>query len=315
MAGLKDPASIAPSLRGRVALVTGAGRGIGRAHALCLAAAGAAVVVNDAGRGIDGLGATQPVASSVASEIAEAGGECRIDTTDISTFDGAEEAIGQAYRWYGRLDVLINNAGILGGDDLEELAQSDLDRLFAVHVTGTLGTMRAALPAMREQMWGRVVNTVSEVALTPGVGAAAPVYGAAKAAVWSATLAAATAYAGSGVTVNALSPGARTRMSETAIDRSSSAQALDLDPFHVARVACYLASDAAADVSGRIIHVAGGHIREYLPVQRTAETTLVHRLGAVLQPDGHTSPRSPHSPTLSTQRDWYGSVDIASNGR
>lgn len=265
------------SLIGRVALVTGAGRGLGRAHALALSRAGAAVVVNDVGRGVDGSGDAEDVGAATAAELVAEGGTAVADTSDISTFEGAQAAVSAALDAFGRIDILVNNAGITGGGRLHGTDTRLIERIFAVHVTGTLGTIRAALPRMLENGWGRIVNTVSEAALTaaPGGGVA---YGAAKAAVWSATLSLARDCEGTGVTVNGLSPGARTRMSAAAIDAGYSSRALDLDPSHVARVVAYLSSERAADINGRVVHVAGVHIREYSNVRRSRDTELVARL-------------------------------------
>jgi len=269
------------SLSGRVALVTGAGRGLGRAHALALSRAGAAVVVNDVGCAADGSGAAADVSVSTVKELLAEGGTAVADPSDISTFDGAAAAVSAALEAFGRIDILVNNAGIVGGGRLHETDVRLIEQVFAVHVTGTLGTIRAALPHMLDQGWGRIVNTVSEVALTPPPGGGAT-YGAAKAAIWSATLSLARDCEGTGVTVNAISPGARTRMSAATIDAGYSAPELDLDPSHVAEVVAYLASERARDVNGRIVHAAGPHIREYLDVRRSRNTELVARLEAEL---------------------------------
>lgn len=250
------------SLAGRVALVTGAGRGIGRAHALALAAEGAAVVVNDLGCGVAGEGADASVAREVVEVIEAGGGRAVADGSDVGSFVGAARAVDAATEAFGRIDIVVNNAGIVGGGDVETLTEETLDKLLAVHLKGSIGAARAAFPHMRRQRWGRIVNTVSEVALderfASGLG-----YAAAKAAVWSATLAMARDGSPHGITVNAISPGARTRMSGEQIDRTPSSRALDLDPAHVARVVVFLASERAADVTGRILHAAGGHLREY----------------------------------------------------
>jgi NAD(P)-dependent dehydrogenase (short-subunit alcohol dehydrogenase family) len=268
----------------RVALVTGAGRGLGRAHALALAARGMRVVVNDLGADLDGHGADAGPAQSVAAEIEAAGGVAIADTTDVASLAGGAAAIGAALDAFGRIDVVVNNAGFAGGGGtVEAPVGAELDALFAVHFTATVATMSAAFPGMRAQGYGRIVNTVSEVALDPrfdgGLG-----YSAAKAAVWSATLHAARQGADAGITVNAISPGARTRMSASALDagfRDGASDALDLRPEHVARVVAYLASEDAGDITGRIIHAAGGAVREYRTT-RTGASDLVARLERVL---------------------------------
>ena len=271
-------------LDGRVALVTGAGRGIGRADALVLAELGAAVVVNDLGTTVDGRGADAGPAGEVATEIIAAGGRAVPDTTDVASIEGGAAAVKVALEAFGRLDVLVNNAGFaVGGGDVEHPVETEIDALIGVHLKAALGTMRAAVPVMRSQGYGRIVNTVSEVALdarlTDGLG-----YGAAKAALWSVTLSAARALTGRGITVNAISPGARTRMNADLLDagfRGGASGALDLDPRHVARVVAYLAGEAAGDVTGRIVHTAGGAVREYT-TSRTSRSPLVERIEAAI---------------------------------
>ena len=231
----------------RVALVTGAGRGLGRAHALALAARGMWVVVNDLGTDLDGQGADDGPARSVVAEIEEAGGVAIADTTDVASLAGGAAAVGAALDAFGRVDVVVNNAGFAGGGGtVDEPVGAELDALFAVHFTATVGTMSAALPMMRAQGYGRIVNTVSEVALDPrfdgGLG-----YSAAKAAVWSATLHAARHSADTGITVNAISPGARTRMSAPALDAG----------FRDGRVGCARPAAGARGPGRRVPGVGG----------------------------------------------------------
>jgi NAD(P)-dependent dehydrogenase (short-subunit alcohol dehydrogenase family) len=281
-------------LDGRVALVTGAGRGIGRAHALALAAQGAAVVINDVGADLDGSGGDAGPAEAVAAEVVSAGGWGLADTTDVASIDGGRRAVARTIDAYGRIDIVVNNAGFAhGGGDVIHPVEDELDALLGVHLKGALGTMAAAFPYMAARGWGRIVNTVSEAALDPRfVGALG--YGAAKAALWSATLAAAAEGVPLGITVNAVSPGARTRMNADLLDagfRAGASAGLDLDPAHVADVVAYLASDEAGDITGRIIHAAGGEVREYATA-RSSGTDLVERLqrrrrpAAAHQPNG-----------------------------
>lgn len=288
------------SLAGRVALVTGGGRGIGRAHALTLARLGADVVVNDLGARLDGTDHDVSVAVAVAEEITRSGGRATADTTDVASVAGGRSAVRAVLERHGQIDILVNNAGFAtGGGTVEAPEETGIDALLAVHFLGALGTMSSAFPDMRARRWGRIINTVSEVALdtrfTGSLG-----YGVAKAALWSATLTAAVEGAPHGITVNAVSPGARTRINEELLDagfRRGASAALDLDPRHVANVVGYLVSEAAADVTGRIVHVAGPEIREY-NTRRTSRSPLVQRIGEALQTvavetPGSTGPPAP----------------------
>lgn len=267
----------------RVALVTGAGRGIGRSHALTLASRGHAVVVNDIGAALDGSGRDESPAQSVVDEIVMAGGTAIADGTDVASVEGGRAAVAAAIAAYGRIDIVVNNAGFAhGGGDVEAPDVDHLTALLAVHYFAAVGTMTAAFADMRLRGWGRIVNTVSEVALDTRMPGSLG-YGAAKAAVWSATITAARTGAPLGITVNAISPGARTRMNEDLLDAGAlgSRPMPDLSPQHVADVVAYLASDEAGDITGRIVHAAGGAIREY-STTRSSKTELVARLSALL---------------------------------
>lgn len=276
-----------PTLVGRVALVTGAGRGIGRAHALLLAERGAAVVVNDLGTNLDGTGTDGSVAMEVVGEIEARGGRALADTTDVGSIAGGRRAVQAAIDGFGRIDILINNAGFAtGGGTVSDPDEATIRKLLDLHLFAALGTMNAAFPDMQARSWGRIVNTVSEVALDSRF--AGPLgYGLAKAALWSATLSASVEGAPHGITVNGISPGARTRMNEDLLDRGfrgGRSEVLDLDPRHVARLAGYLVSEEAADITGRILHAAGGQVREYRTT-RSGRAELVPRLVSALQID------------------------------
>jgi len=267
------------SLKGRVALVTGAGRGIGRAHALLMAERGASVVVSDLGVDLDGSGHDLSVAEDVASEIMAAGGAAVADTSDLSTFAGAAAAVEAGVRTFGKVDIVVNNAGIPGAASITDITEEALRRQFAVHLHGSIGTAKAAWPMMEAHGWGRIINTVSEEAFAPvakgergGIGL---VYGPAKASVWAATFGLATQGLAHGITANAISPGAFTRMNAALF--ASAPTRLDLDPRHVARVAAWLARDDNGDITGRVIHVAGGQHREYV-MSRRGDTELLQRL-------------------------------------
>lgn len=263
--------------------MTGAGRGLGRAHALALAGTGASVVVNDIGAALDGSGRDPTPAAAVVGEIESLGGRAIADHTDIASVDGGARAVASTIATFGRIDVLVNNAGFAhGGGEVDEPIDAELDALLAVHFKAAVGTMSAAFADMRARRWGRIINTVSEVALDARVTGALG-YGAAKAALWSATLTAARAGAEHGITVNGISPGARTRMNDDLLAEGFRGQATDIDlsPDHVARVVAYLALDEAGDITGRIIHAAGGALREYTTT-RTSRSDLVARLQAAL---------------------------------
>ena len=261
-------------LAGRVALVTGAGRGLGRAHAIRLARAGAAVVVNDIGCDTAGVGNDDAPAVQTVADIVAAGGRAVIDGTDVGSFRGGAEVVQAALDAFGRIDVVVNNAGISGSEGRVGDDDEWLDAMIAVHLKGALGTMGAAVPLMQEQGWGRVVNTVSEVALDMRLGPAGA-YSFAKAAVWSATLCEAARVEGTGVTVNAIAPGARTRMNDVMYRENE--PTIDLDPDHVARVVEYLASDGAGDINGHVVFAASDAVREYVTWRRS-DTELVARL-------------------------------------
>jgi NAD(P)-dependent dehydrogenase (short-subunit alcohol dehydrogenase family) len=194
---------------GRVAVVTGAGRGIGRAHALLLADRGAGVVVNDLGGSIEGVGANTEPASTVADEIVAAGGAAIGDTSDVSTAAGAQAVVDAALEQFGRLDILINNAGIVRWAGFPEADADNLDAHLAVHVGGSFNTTRAAWPHMVDQGYGRIVMTTSAgmFGLPDNLS-----YATAKAAVIGLTRSLTTAGAAHGIKVNLIAPAAFTRM-------------------------------------------------------------------------------------------------------
>lgn len=256
-------------LEGLAAVVTGAGRGLGRAEALELARLGAAVVVNDHGQpGRDGSGASSAgPAEEVAAEIRAAGGTALAHTGDVADFQRAEELVGLATGEFGKLDILINNAGILRDRMVFSMSQEEWDSVIRVHLKGHFNTTRFASAHWRERakaaggpVYGRIVNTSSEAFLAGSAGQ--PNYAAAKGGIVGLTTSTALALAKYGVTANAICPRARTRMTEDVFAGFlEPEQGLDpLAPEHVAPLVGYLASPAAGRVNGQLLVVHGGMV-------------------------------------------------------
>lgn len=215
-----------PELRfdDRVAVVTGGGRGVGRSHALLLAARGARVVVADHGGGIDGRGSSSAPADGVAAEIRAAGGEAVACHASVAEEAGAASIVGAAIDTYGRLDIVVNNAGIHDAAPFTELSTAQYQRMLDVHFFGTLFVIRAAWPHFVDAGYGRVVNTVSE-AMLGGIPELSS-YGSAKGAVFGLTRNLATEGADAGIKVNAVAPRAYTRMSASHSDKLSALMAM-----------------------------------------------------------------------------------------
>jgi NAD(P)-dependent dehydrogenase (short-subunit alcohol dehydrogenase family) len=260
-----------PSLAGKVAIVTGAGRGIGREHALALARAGAKVVVNDLGAALSGAGSDQRPAEEVAGEIRESGGEADASYENVADFAGAERMIRQAIDEFGRLDILVNNAGILRDRMLVNMSEEEWDAVIGVHLKGHFAPTRHAAAHWRErskageEVRGRVINTSSPSGVFGNVGQAN--YGAAKGAIASFTLIAAQELGRYGVTVNCLAPNARTRMTEETFgELPPPEEGFDaLDPANVAPVVVALCADEAQDITGQCFFVYGGAINVLRP--------------------------------------------------
>ncbi|MGZ4452436.1 MAG: SDR family NAD(P)-dependent oxidoreductase, partial [Nocardioides sp.] len=204
---------------GRVAVVTGAGRGIGRAHALLLADRGASVVVNDLGGSMDGVGEDAGPASSVADEIVAAGGAAVADSSDVATAAGGQALIDAAVERFGRIDIVVNNAGIVRWAGFPEADLDNLERHLAVHVAGSFNTTRAAWPHLVDQGYGRIVMTTSTgmFGLPNNLS-----YATAKAAVIGLTRSLTTAGAAHGIKINLIAPAAMTRMAGQADDPADS---------------------------------------------------------------------------------------------
>lgn len=278
-------------LSGRVVVVTGAGNGLGRAHALAFGAAGAAVVVNDLGGDRDGSGGSAGPAQQVADEITAAGGRAVANTGDVSTWDGAKALIAQAVGTFGGLDVLVNNAGILRDRMLMSMSEAEWDAVIAVHLKGTFGPTRHAAEYWRTRAKtgavndARVINTTSPSGLFGSPGQTN--YGAAKAGIAAFTVIAAMELQHYGVTVNAVAPTALTRLTDDLPVVHEMAQTLDLTPDGVSPVVLWLAGPAARDVTGRVLAVIGGTIAvvegwAYGPEVHSGERWTTHRLDAVL---------------------------------
>ncbi|HEX8804372.1 MAG TPA: SDR family oxidoreductase [Acidimicrobiales bacterium] len=247
---------------GRVAIVTGAGRGIGREHALLLAAQGAKVVVNDLGGTRDGTGRDVGPAQEVVDEILAAGGEAVANGDDISDFGGAERLVGTAVDAFGRLDALVNNAGILRDRMLVNMTEAEWDAVIKVHLKGTFAPSHFAANHWRERskagddVDARIINTTSPSGIYGNVGQTN--YGAAKAGIASFTIIAAKELARYGVTVNAIAPAALTRMTEDlGMGQLAEEQKERMSPRHIAPIVCWLASPLSAGVTGRVFDVTG----------------------------------------------------------
>ncbi|MFD5258281.1 SDR family NAD(P)-dependent oxidoreductase [Streptomyces bobili] len=249
------------TLEGKVAIVTGGGRGIGRAHALALAAEGAAVVVNDPGAQFSGDGdANTGPAEEVTQAILEAGGKAVADTTDISDWDDADTVVQAAVKSFGRLDIVVNNAGISRFGTIDNISRRDWERTIAVNLNGTAALCHWAAAHWRAQgpeAGRRIVNTSSGVGLFPIPGN--PMYVAAKAGVAALTIAAARELAELGVRVNGVAPVARSRISETVAPHLMKPVEEGFDrmgPENVAALVAYLASPLCR-FTGRILGIVG----------------------------------------------------------
>ncbi len=257
---------------GRVVIVTGAGGGIGRAHALAFAAEGARVVVNDIGVGLDGSPASGgSAAQGVVDEITAAGGEAVASGSNIADWNQAAGLVAAAVDTFGGLDVLVNNAGIVRDRMMANTSEEEFDAVIAVHLKGHFATMRHAASYWRglskkgkapEAIDARIINTSSGAGLQGSVGQGN--YSAAKAGIAAMTLVAAAEMGRYGVTVNAIAPSARTRMTETVFAEMMATQDQDFDsmaPENISPLVVWLGSAESRDVTGKVFEVEGGKIR------------------------------------------------------
>ncbi len=265
---------MANRLKDRVAIVTGAGRGIGRGIALLLAAEGAAVVVNDAGTDINGSGQSATPAEEVVAAITAAGGQAIANADSVASFRAAENIINTAVKEFGRIDILVNNAGILRDRMIFNLSEEDWDAVITVHLKGSFNCTRHAAVHMRQQKFGRVISMSSTSGLYGNSGQAN--YGAAKDGIAGLTRVASRDLGKYGITVNAIAPAAHTRMIAAVSEKARQLRqargiaaigqpGAGLPPLRaetddVAPFAVYLATDAAANINGQIFKVRGSVI-------------------------------------------------------
>ncbi len=253
---------------GRVAVITGAGRGIGREYALMLADQGAKIVVNDLGASMDGSGTDASPAQTVVEEIRSSGGEAVVNGENVADFDGAKRMVDQAIADFGRLDIVINNAGILRDRMLVNMDEAEWDAVINVHLKGTFAPARHAAAFWREQAKAghendaRIINTSSPSGIYGNIGQTN--YGAAKAGIAAFTVIAAQELHRYGVTVNAIAPAALTRMTENlggnpAADDDEEAKDA-MSPRWIAPIVTWLASPDSAKVTGRVFDVRGDKI-------------------------------------------------------
>lgn len=285
-------------LEGKVAVITGAGRGIGRGEALLFAREGALVVVNDLGGDWDGSGSDPRPASQVVEEIRAAGGEAVAHFEDISEPSGADSLIRLALEAWGRLDVVVNNAGILRDRMVFNMSVEEWDAVIKVHLRGHFLVTRAACAHWRDRakggdrVSGRIINTSSTSGILGNVGQSN--YGAAKAGIAAFSAIVAMEMQRYGVTVNAIAPGARTRMTEKTFGelRIPEGEFDALSPDNIAPLVAYLATDRAAHITGQLFYVQGGLIQLYqgwTPIaqiqkeERWTPAELSERVGELFQ--------------------------------
>lgn len=290
-------------LDGRVAIVTGSGRGLGREFALCLASQGASVVINDVGVSLRGDSTGEDPAGSVVAEIEAAGGRAVAARDSVSDFAGAGRIVQAAVDVFGGVDIVVNNAGIVRDRTLVKMDEDDFDAVIATHLKGTFNVTRHAAPHMKDAGYGRIVNITSSAGLRGNFGQTN--YGAAKAGIMGMTFVWALELARSGITVNALAPAGVTRMTADLSDPEAVAGLpATLDPSLNAPLVAYLASEQAGHVNGQIF---GRTDFSYTIFQHPRQIAWMHRdggwdvagvaeafdamLGQHLQPVGMVMPR------------------------
>ena len=271
------------SLAGKTAIVTGAGRGIGRATALELAQLGASVVVNDLGTSTAGIGHDPSLAEEVASEIAAAGGRALANTDSVIDFEAAGRITAAAVEHFGSLDILVNNAGLSAGAPIWQLEPDVFDLVTATHIKGTYNCTRHAVPHMKAKGWGRIVNLVSRSGLTGVAGNAA--YGTGKGGIFGFTNVVSRDLVSFGITVNGVNPSSTdTRMVSEAIEaaereggamaeRAANLKAVLQAPGEVAVLIAALCSEQAASISGQFFFVRGSEVGWFQPLSLVQTTS------------------------------------------
>ncbi len=237
-------------LQGKVAVVTGSGRGVGRGIALALAREGAKVVINDVGCEVDGRGSAQDPAMQVVNEIKALGSDSAPNYDSVASFSGAENIVKTALEKFGRIDILVNNAGIVRDRSIGKMSEEDFDAVLAVHLKGTFNCSRHAIPHMREQGFGRIINITSSAGLRGNFGQSN--YGAAKAGIMGLTLVWAIELGKYNITVNAMAPAGLTRMVGTIPGMEGKEPPPEMNAELNGPLVAFLASDKAAHVNGQI---------------------------------------------------------------
>ncbi len=274
------------SFDGDVALITGAGRGLGRAHALELARRGARVVVNDLGGGVDGSGGESDPAESVVAEIRAAGGVAVANYDSVATPEGGAAMVAQAIGEFGRLDILVNNAGILRDKSFGKMTAAEIDPVIAVHLRGAFNVSIPAWNEMKAREHGRIISTSSGAGLFGNFGQAN--YGAVKAGLLGLTKVLAVEGKKAGIQANVIAPAALTRMTEGLVGEPGKL----LTPESIAPVVAYLAH-RSCDLTGHAFSVGGGHVSAVLITETVGITetdlsaeSVRDRMGEILDPAG-----------------------------
>jgi len=263
-------------LDGKVAIVTGAARGVGRGTAMTLAALGAAVVVNDVGVEMGGEKPRHSEADNVVSEIKKAGGKASANYADVSNFKQVGDMVKDAVKKYGHVDIIVNNAGVVRRKLLVEMSEDDWDTVLDVHLKGTFNGTRWALPYMLERKWGRIVNTLSPAGIVSGSPRRCN-YGSAKGGIYAFTQSIASEVVGTGVTCNCICPStADTRLLRTSVEEAM-AQGGEAEAFiksikptppeDVASVTAFMCTNEAAWVNGKMLYSNGGEVRYLKPIE------------------------------------------------